>query len=90
MENKDREYFAYNDKFCTLTMAEILEKQGLKREAIKIYQVLLEKGGQELIIKERLKRLMYGDNLQLSSSQHNEDKMKGFIKWVDKLKGGSK
>ncbi|MBI5047331.1 MAG: hypothetical protein HZB54_00065, partial [Deltaproteobacteria bacterium] len=35
-----------DDKFYTVTMAEILERQGLKKDAMKIYQILLKKGGQ--------------------------------------------
>ncbi|MBI3398048.1 MAG: hypothetical protein HY026_02270 [Deltaproteobacteria bacterium] len=47
-----------NDKFYTLTMAEILERQGLKRDAIKIYQVLLKKGGHDMGFLEILKELV--------------------------------
>lgn len=74
-----------DDKFYTLTMAEILERQGLKKDAMKIYQVLLRKAGQNnLAIQHRIERLMEGSNGKIPSEDFNERK-KHFINWIDKL-----
>ncbi|MBI3753033.1 MAG: hypothetical protein HY266_03175 [Deltaproteobacteria bacterium] len=74
-----------DDKFYTLTMAEILERQGLKRDALRIYKRLLKKGGQNSIaIQERI------DKLSGHSFRANEEMKKDFIKWINKLqKGGN-
>ena len=89
-DNPSEEWLS-NDKFYTLTMAEILERQGLKKDAMKIYQALLTKGGENsLIIKEKIERLKYGNDAKGLSSQAYEDKKKDFINWVNKLqRGGS-
>ena len=50
-----------DDRFYTLTMAEILEKQGFKKDAVRIYHALLKKGDHNSsIIGERLNRLKGG------------------------------
>ncbi|MBI5287029.1 MAG: tetratricopeptide repeat protein [Deltaproteobacteria bacterium] len=43
--------------FCTLTMAELLERQGYPGEALKIYEVLFEREPQNGDIQERVERL---------------------------------
>ncbi|MBI5048933.1 MAG: hypothetical protein HZB54_08315 [Deltaproteobacteria bacterium] len=82
-DDGEEERLPVNDKFYTVTMAEILERQGLKKDAMKIYQILLKKGGQNnLVIKEKIERLMM--------VQGAEDRKKDFINWINKLqKGGS-
>lgn len=74
-----------DDKFCTVTMAEILERQGMKKDAMRIYQMLLQKGGQNIpLIQERL------DKLRGHFPRTNNDRKNDFINWINKLqKGGA-
>jgi len=51
-----------DDKFYTLTMAGVLERQGLKKGAKKIHETLLMKGGQKMGFLEILKDMV--DNVK--------------------------
>ena len=51
-----------DDKFYTSTMAEILERQGLKKGAKKIHETLRMKGGQKMGFLEILKEMV--DNVK--------------------------
>lgn len=84
-DDSEDERLSDDDKFCTLTMAEILERQGMKKDAMRIYQTLLKKGGQNsLLIQERM------DKLSGHSLRSSEDRKKDFINWINKLqKGGN-
>lgn len=92
---EDNSEWLSDDKFYTLTMAEVLERQGLKKEAIKIYQALINKTGHDsMVIEEKLKKLMpdnkvASSNNSLGSNRH--DSRKGdFLNWINKLqKGGT-
>ncbi|MBI5874460.1 MAG: hypothetical protein HZB81_01190 [Deltaproteobacteria bacterium] len=84
-DDSEHERLPDDDKFCTLTMAEILERQGMKKDAMKIYQALLKKGGQNgLLIQERM------DKLSGHSLRSNEDRKKDFINWINKLQNPRK
>lgn len=84
-DDVEHERLPDDDKFCTMTMAEILERQGMKKDAIRIYHALLKKGGQNnLLIQERM------DKLSGRSFRSNEDRKNDFINWINKLqKGGA-
>lgn len=74
-----------DDKFYTMTMAEILERQGMKKDAMRIYQALLKKGGQNsLFIQEKI------DKLSGHSLRSNDERKKDFINWINKLQNPRK
>ncbi len=87
---EENEWLPGDDRFYTLTIAEILERQGFKKDALKIYHGLLKKGGQDsLIIKERIERLTGDKDTRDPSVQVDEKRRKNFINWVEKVKKGS-
>lgn len=83
-DDSEQERLPDDDKFCTLTMAEILERQGMKKDAMRIYQALLKKGGQNsLAIRERIEKLM--DDNKGNPSKAYEDRKSNFLNWINKL-----
>jgi len=75
------------DEFYTLTMAEILEQQGLKTDALKVYQALLKKAGKNnLNIRCRIEKILesnYRTNVYVEKS---EVRKRYFANWVHKLR----
>jgi|GEM_PF-1134928 len=62
IEEDGGEYWLPDNKFYTLTMAGVLERQGLKKGAKKIHETLLMKGGQKMGFLEILKEMV--DNVK--------------------------
>lgn len=84
----DADDFLPDDKFYTLTMAEILEKQGLKKDALKIYTRLLNKKGQNnSIVRERIEKLIHGSK-EFSSYYVRDNGKENFERWIHKLQKG--
>ena len=75
------------DEFYTLTMAEILEQQGLKTDALKVYQALLKKAVKSnLSIRCRIEKILesnYRTNVYVEKS---EVRKRYFANWVHKLR----
>jgi hypothetical protein len=87
-DGEEAGYLPDNDNFYTLTMAEILERQGLKEDALRVYQALLGKKGQNsLIITHRIKRLAGSDSIKGYSLHNLDERRKSFDNWLNKLKG---
>lgn len=86
-DNEENGPLPERDEFYTLTMAEILEQQGLKTDALKVYHILLKKAGENnLNIRCRIEKIL-GSNYRTDVYvEKSEVRKRCFANWVHKLR----